>query len=246
MGRLRQVVIGWASEISWRLPGGPARLLTDFSQAELGSSLDMLAAVTLTRRRELRLKYFRHAMDESRHADLFRACARAQGGTTRVQAVTSDAGHLRRQGILGSQSLFAQLGERDFLAFVTVSEADAIEQFNVYLARQLPMPETDATLRRILKDERFHVAYSRAALEADNIPREVTRTLKAARRARRRRAWLRGSWTLGHLVTTTWLVLLYGVLITPFAAVARLEHGGWRPSRPDGSGPTLRTARSQG
>ena len=246
MGRLRQVVIGWVSEVSWRLPGGPSRLLTDFSQAERGSCLDMLAAVRLTQRRELRLKYFRHAMDEARHAGLFQARALAQGGTTRVQAVTSDAGHLTRRGIVSGQSLFAQLGERDFLAFVTVSEAEAIEQFNVYLDRSLPDRDTDATLRRILKDERFHVAYSRAALEADNDSHAVDRALQAARRERTRRAWLRASRTLGHHMTTLWLVLLYAVLVAPFAAVARLEQGGWRPVRAQRPGPSLRAARSQG
>lgn len=249
MGRLRQQWIAWVSEVSWRLPGGPARLLTGFSQAERGSALDMLAAVEQTERRDLRLKYFRHAMDESRHAGVFQGRARAQGGQSRVQAVTSDAGYLARQGIVGGQSLFSRLGERDFLAFVHVAEADAVEQFNVYLDRALPDPETRAALEGILKDERFHVTYSRAALEAGTTPQEMARAFRKTRLNRVRQAWLRGSRRISHVATTAWFVLLYVVLVTPYALVARLEPGGWQPIRSGAVRPgatPLAAARSQG
>jgi len=249
MGRLRQQWIGWVSEVSWRLPGWPAKLLTGFSQAERGSCIDMLAAVEETERRELRLKYFRHAMDESRHAGVFQGRARAQGGQSRVQAVTADAGYLARHGIVGGESLFSRLGEEGFLAFVHVAEADAVEQFHVYLDRSLPDPETREALGVILKDERFHVAYSRAALEARTDPAELARAFRRARLDRVRQAWLRGSRRVGHTVTTVWLVLLYAVMVAPFALVARLESGGWRPRRAGGAGrgaSPLAAARSQG
>ncbi len=246
MGRLRQQWIGWVSEVSWRLPGWPAKLLTGFSQAERGSCLDMLVACEQTERRELRLKYFRHAMDESRHAGLFLRRAMAQGGVTRVQAVTSDAGYLARHGIVGGESLFEQMGERDFLAFVYVAETDAVEHFHVLLSRGLLDPDTHTALGPILKDERFHVSYSRAALEAVASPDELAERCRQARWDRVRQLWLRASRRIGHLVTTAWLILLYGLLVAPFRLVARLERGGWQARRPSPVAGPLAAARSQG
>ncbi len=248
MSWLRQQRIGWVSEVSWRLPGWPTRLLTGFSQAERGSCYDMLAAVDQTTRRDLRLKYFRHAMDESRHAGLFLERARAQGGMDRVRAVVADAGYLTEHGIVGGQTLFERLGELDFLAFVHVAEDDAVEQFHVYLDRALPDPATRETLRTILKDERFHVAYSRAALDHYQDPGRIAQALKKARWDRVRQGWLRTSRHIGHGVTTLWLTLLYGFLVAPFSLFARLESGGWQAPRRLGSrgGSTpLASARSQ-
>jgi hypothetical protein len=249
MGRLRQQWIGWVSEVSWRLPGRPAKLLAGFSQAERGSCFDMLAAVEETERRELRLKYFRHAMDESRHAGLFLERARATGRLDRVQAVVADAGYLTRQGIVGGETLFSQLGELDFLAFVHVAEREAIEQFHVYLDRSLPDPDTQATLHRILKDERFHVSYSLAALDHYQDPQRVAQALRSAQRDRYRQAWLRMSRRIGHFMGSLWLVVLYGLLVAPFAVIARLERGGWQPVPRGGAAADaspLAAARSQG
>lgn len=248
MGKLRQTWIGLVSEISWRLPGWPVRLLTGFSQAERGSCYDMLAAVEQTERRELRLKYFRHAMDESRHAGLFLGRARALGGMDRTQAVVADAGYLTEHGIVGGETLIERKGELDFLAFVYVAEADAVEQFKVYLDRELPDPDTRATLQRILKDERFHVSYSRAALEyyrSQGMDREVDRAMSKVRRDRLKEGWLRFSLHVGHFVSNLWLMLMYVLLVGPFRLIARLEGGGWTAPRA-GLGDRLRAARSQG
>ncbi len=248
MGMLRQTWIGLVSELSWRLPGWPVRLLTGFSQAERGSCYDMLAAVEQTERRELRLKYFRHAMDESRHAGLFLGRARALGGMDRTQAVVADAGYLTEHGIVGGETLIERKGELDFLAFVHVAESDAVEQFKVYLDRDLPDPDTRATLERILRDERFHVTYSRAALEhyrSLGRGREVDRAVLKVRWDRLKEAWLRASLRLGNLVSGLWLLLMYLVLVGPFRLIARLEGGGWAAPRPP-HGDGLRAARSQG
>jgi len=64
MGRLRRFGLTLASEVSWRLPGWPRRLLVSFSETERGSAVDMFAAAELTKRPEMRRKYFLHALDE--------------------------------------------------------------------------------------------------------------------------------------------------------------------------------------
>jgi hypothetical protein len=248
MGVIRQTWIGLVSEVSWRLPGWPVRLLTGFSQAERGSCYDMLAAVEATERRDMRLKYFRHAMDESRHAGLFLSRARAQGGMDRTQAVVSDAGYLTSHGIVGGKTLIERMGDLEFLAFVYVAEDDAVEQFNVYLDRELPDEETSATLRRILKDERFHVSYSRAALDfyrKQGREKEVARALRKVRWDRWKEAWLRFSVVTGHVVGSVWLTLMYALLVAPFRLLARLDDGGWHAPRAR-LGDPLRSARAQG
>jgi len=244
MGWFRQKWIGLASELAWRLPGRPIKMLTGFSQAERGSLYDMLAAVEQTTRRDLRLKYFRHAMDEARHAGVFLERARALGGMSRTQAVIADAGYLTRMGIVGGETLFERKGELDFLAFVAVAEADAIEQFGVYLDRALPDAGTQAALREILKDERFHASYSRAALETYD-PEAVKAALSKVRWDRLKETWMRFSVALGGVVSGVWLSLIYLTLVAPFALLGRLEPGGWQAPRPPGPG-GLRGARSQG
>jgi len=248
MGKLRKMTIGLASEISWRLPGWPVKLLTSFSQAERGSCYDMLAAVEQTERRDLRVRYFRHAMDESRHAGLFLKRAREMGGMNRTQAVVADAGYLTDNGIVGGQTLIERMGERDFLAFVYVAESDAVEQFNVYLERELPDDDTAAMLQRILKDERFHVSYSRAALDhyrKDGGEVAVTRAMRDVRWNRIKEGWLRFSVNMGHFVGNIWLTLMYVFMIGPFRLFARIEDGGWQSTRP-AVGDRLQAARSQG
>lgn len=196
--------------------------------------LDMLAAADATPRREMRRKYFLHALDEGRHSGIFASRVRAlspPGRTSREQAATEDAGLLQGHGIVGGQTLFARLGELDFLAFVFVAEADAVEQFHVYLDRQLPDPETTAALRDILKDESFHVSYSK--LECDKYRREgqpIDHAIRLARWRRVKEAWMRFTRDLGERVSGVWLTLLYFLVVWPFRLVARLERGGWQPA----------------
>ncbi len=248
MGRARQLWIAAASEISWRLPGWPVKLMSSFSQTERGSAIDMWAATELTERREMRRKYFLHALDESRHAILFRDRARALGGNDRTRAVFEDAGYLHEQGIVGGQTLFERLGELEFLAFVYVAEADAVEQFDVYQARKLPDLESREMLARILRDEAFHVSYSRMALEGyrkEGRGDEVDAALRQVRWNRIKERWLRFSLNMGSVVSGIWLNLMYALVIGPFRLFARLEPGGWLSPRRDPRSP-IQIARSQG
>ena len=248
MGRFRQTWIGLVSEVSWRLPGWPVKLLTAFGQAERGSFYDMLAAAEATDRPDLRRKYFEHALDESQHAIYFRDRIMALGGIDRARAAMEEAGALTSRGIVGGESLYERLGELDFLAFVHVAEAEAIEQFNVYCARELPDPETIAMLHKIMPDEKFHKAYPLHELEQRRKQGEGERVDTALRRVkwnRLKEGWLRFSRDIGHVMSSLWLFLLYAILIPPFSLLGKVERGGWQAPRSDRR-PLAVAARSQG
>lgn len=247
MSTLRRAWIRLTGTIAWRFPAERRRLLLAFSRAEQGSALDMLAAVRSTPRRELRLKYFRHAMDEWRHSGLFRRAAAVQGGLDAAESGRDEAGLLLEHGIVGGRTLFERMGERDFLAFVYVAESDAVEQFDVYRANDLPDEHTRLMLPAILKDEAFHVSYSRQELlraHDGDLPIERLPAVRKVRWNRLKEGWLRFSRDIGVVVGSIWLWVLYLLVVAPFRVIARLDRGGWQPPTPDAR-PLLDQARSE-
>ena len=244
MHPLRKLLLRITSELVWRVPGWPRRLLLSFSQAERGSYYDVLSACELTERRELRRRYLEHALDEGRHAGIFMDMVKQLGGDDRVQAVMADSAYLAAHGVVGQQTLFERKGELGFLAFVTIAEADAEEQFQLYLDRDLPDKHIQDTLRGILRDEVFHKTYSRAALDAYDAG-EVKKAMRAVRWNRLKEGWLNTSRHIGSVVASVWLGLVYLVAVGPFRVFGRLERGGWQAPRPDARPLSVR-ARSQG
>ncbi len=235
MGLLRRAILTAGAEVAWRWPGRARRMLGRFSLAERGSMVDMLAAAESTERADLRRKYYLHALDEWRHAGIFADRLRALGGGSRAEAVIHDAGLLVEHGVVGGRTLFERLGELEFLAFVYVAERDAVEQFDVYVDRRLPDEGTLAALKDILKDEAFHVSYSRQECERFRKAgrgAEVDRALFRVRTRRLWEGWLRFSRDLGDLVTTGWLTVLYFLVVSPFRLLARHADGGWAPPPP--------------
>ncbi len=219
------------SWVVWRLvPGRAATKMAEFSHTEAGSGQDMLAAAEETPRPEMRARYFRHALDELRHARLFReratALARASRTPGRAQAVLDDAGYIAAHGIRGTESLFRKLGELEFLAFVWVAEKRGAEQFEVYAGLLRDDAATAAMFDEIARDERFHIAYSRAELDRYGQRGQEAAVRAAVFRVRTRRAWeawLRFSHDLGATMAGFWLGLLYVVVIGPFSLAARLS-----------------------
>lgn len=228
MSRLLLRAVSW---LVWRVvPGRAATKMAEFSHTEAGSGLDMLAAVEETTRPELRARYFRHALDELRHARLFReraaalAIASHRAGPSRTQAVLDDAGYLSAQGIRGTDSLFQQLGELEFLAFVWVAERRGAEQFDVYAHLMRDDVATTAMFADIARDERFHIRYSRAELDryTEAGARDNVRWALARVRSRRVwQGWLRFTRRLGNGVSAAWLGFLYFGLLGPFSLMAR-------------------------
>ena len=215
--------------MSWlvfRIPGRPAAKMAEFSHTEAGSALDMIAATELTSRPELRAKFFRHALDEHKHARLFAQRAIAlSDGNDRVRALVEDSTFIFSRGIRGKEPLHEQLSDAEFFAFIWVHERIGARQFDVYSAL-MEKDEASATMfREIGRDERFHIAYSRAELDrmiAAGRGSEVRRAIFRTRFRRARNAFLRGSRQLGHVMSGLWLTIAYFVLLGPFALIARV------------------------
>ena len=228
------------SSVVWRLPGKTSLKLAGFSHTEQGSGLDMLAATEETERREMRARYFRHALDELKHAVMFknRAADLAPKAKTRTTAVLDDSAFITSHGINQSESLFQQLGELEFLAFVWVAEKRAVEQFDVYTDILKKDTETVGLFNEIFGDERFHVSYSRAELDryaADGQEKEVRQAIFRVKRRRVLEIWLRFSRVLGDFMSQLWLGILYFLVIGPssvFAKVLERDHTGFVTPEP--------------
>lgn len=224
----------WAlSWLIWRIiPGRAAAKMAEFSHTEAGSGLDMLAAAEETPRPELRARYFRHALDELRHSRMFRDRARALAGARgRAEAVLEDGGWIADHGIRGQKSLLEELGETEFLAFVWIHERRGAEQFQVYAELLRDDPITARMFEEIARDERFHIAYSRAELDRlaeRGAETQVRAAVRAVRWRRAKQAWLRFSRVLGDTMAQVWLGLLYFVVVGPFVPIARWTE---RPTR---------------
>ena len=116
------------------------------------------------------------------------------------------------------------------LAFLHLSECTAARNFALYssvLGQDLP---TRALFDHILRDEEFHMRYSRA--ELDRIAPGRRRLLLW--KARLRRMWkgyLRLATAIAGMIAAIILTLQYFLFLPPFALLAkraaRREQGGW-------------------
>lgn len=133
-------------------------------------------AAAQTRSAERRAQYLRHALDEARHARVFQRRARELASPV-VEEPDADA-----------EDLFALLGERRFIAFVTMSEGRARREFEGYARAFLAKGDlrTAAVFRGIIAEEVHHERYSRAILDA---------MYPSAARAKLAIAWVSG-WEL--------------------------------------------------
>jgi hypothetical protein len=213
--------ISW---IVWKIPSRRPIKMAGFSHTEAGSSLDMLAAAEAAQTPDLRKKFFRHAMDEFRHARLFaeRSLALASGG--KATDVLEDPEYLLSHGIKGQQSLYEKLGELDFLTFVWLHEKQAGRQFKIYAELMKKDPNSLAMFTEICRDEAFHVDYSRR--ELDRIARTAGEKLVQASERRLRLqgirdGFLRASHGFGTLAASFWLLLLYVVAFGSFSPITR-------------------------
>lgn len=213
------------SALVWRWPGRPAAKMAGFSHTEYGSGLDMLSAVQETPRRELRAKYYQHALDELIHSQLFRERAqKLSSSKSRAQAVLNSADFILSHGIRGSTPLFRQMTEIEFLAFVWLHERRGAQQFDIYAELMQDDDESRQMFERIAKDERFHISYSRRELDKAIKAGHGKAVKKAIFKIRSRRlyqAWLRFGRSLGTVVSGLWLGLIYLLLIGPFSLIAK-------------------------
>lgn len=215
----------------WRNPLRRGLRLLQFAEIEADGGRDLARASELTSDARLRQLYIRHALDERRHAEIFRSRAIE---LLRANPSGRSAGWQPEWLTPGERGLDDVRVERDrdgpLLAFLHLSERAAARQFAVYSRAVGDDGETREVFQRILKDEAFHMNYTR--LELGRVaPAKQGWLLWRARLGRLWKGYLRLAAALGNLIGSVVLTIQYFVLLPLFAWVAKRaaqrEPQGW-------------------
>lgn len=222
----------------WRDAHRRARKLLTFAETEADGGRDLSRAAELTSDPLLRRLFLRHALDEQRHADLFRARGRTILAHLGPAGARSYEANWLTPGERGLDDLRVdEQHDASLLAFLHLSEKAAAERFAVY-REVIPDEETREVFRRVLRDEAFHMGYTRSQLERI-APGAHRRHLWRARASRLWKGYLRLATAIAGLLGTVVLVAQYFLLLPIFALLAkraaRRERPGWsEPLRRDG------------
>ena len=208
------------------------RKLLAFAEVEGDGGRDILRAAEVTSDPLLRRLYLEHAIDELRHADLFRrrGAALLQLRSTRSTVLFNTSplpgGH-------GLDDLSIE-GEPDhrLLAFLHVAEKAAAGRFAIYRDVVADDPPTRAIFEEILRDEVFHMNYTYTQL-ARVLPKSYRRQVWQARASRLWKRYLRAAAAVAGVLGTAVLTIIYFVALAPFAWLAkraeRRDPVGWTP-----------------
>jgi hypothetical protein len=226
----------------WRDPDRRARKLIHFAETEAEGGRDLAHAAEVTSDPLLRRLFLRHALDEERHAALFRGRGqklrrgRAEAGQTTGGTEGFDADWLApgERGLASESGLdrlqVGKMSDAALLAFLHLSEKAAAERFALYGEMLEDDPETGAVFGDVLRDEVFHMTYTRTQLTRV-APARNRRALWRARAGRLWRAYLRFAGALAGLLGGIVLTVQYFLLLPLFALAAkraaRREQGGW-------------------
>lgn len=238
----------------WKDPHRKVLTLESFAETEADGGKDLVAAARKISEPDLREHVLRHAEDEERHARLFRGRAAELRADLAMapDAERSDKAYdlsRGRRGELDAHGFFTaglidELGEVDYMAMLHVAECRAAELFEVHSALNRDDPETRAIFDEILKDEKYHMSYTKRFLDRwsdEGRAREVRSGLNAARSSRFMGAWKRLGLRSGSGFGKALLFVLYWTLLLPFALVSKVSRStaGWR--EPTGQGSSLDT-----
>lgn len=238
---LTLIMVRLVAPLVWRGRQRVARKLLGFAATEAGSALDMLDAAERVDDPRLRKLFFRHALDEAKHARMFTDAARKLTPDGRADAYSE----LRAT----RQNLFRRMDLVEFVVFVHVAEKAGRAHF-AGLARHFQHdPDLHDLFTRIEKDERYHVAYTGKQLERWQAEGRGAQLRRARRRVRLRQgweAWRRAGRQLADPIARLLLGLIYVVAVPGFALLQRAldaEQPGWK--RPRTPSPTLDDLRRQ-
>jgi len=217
-----------------------AHKLLRFAETEADGGRDITRAAELTGDALLRRLYLRHAMDELRHADMFKRRGRALLATLPARTAADGVAEANwfAPGERGLDDLHVD-GETDdtLLAFLHLSERAAAMRFAVYREVLANDPETRAVFEGILKDEAFHMNYTRKQLERVS-PRRHGVRLWWARLHRLWKVYLRFATAFASVMGAVILAVQYFLVLPLFALAAKRQArrelqggGGWTDAR---------------
>lgn len=204
----------------WSDPHRRAQKLLLFAETEADGGRDLARASELTSDGLLRRLYLRHALDEQRHAEMFRTRGRTLLRSLPLGSSVVQASWLT-PGERGLDDLRVD-GERDdtLLAFLHLSERAAALRFAAYSDVLDVDPETRRVFTTILRDEAFHMNYTYAQLRRVSPKRHGVR-LWTARLSRMWKGYLRASTAVAGLLGGLMLFVQYFVVLPPFAFFAK-------------------------
>ena len=228
----------------WRDARRRANNLLRFAEVEADGGRDLVRAAEQTKDPLLRRLFLVHALDEQRHADLFRKRGLALMASLPPDAETDSRADWLAPGERGLDDLRVEQ-ERDgaLLAFLHLSEKAAARDFTHYIAVLDGDPPTREVFEKIVHDETFHMTYTHAQL-LRVAPQSHKRLLWMARLRRLWSLYLRFAGALAGVIGAVVLTVQYFILLPPFALLARRaqrrEPAGWTPIAPERSGAALK------
>lgn len=224
--------------------------LLSFARTEREGGRDLEAAIDKVMDPEIRGHLVRHAEDEARHAGLFheRWMELQDAGAPRTEhGAVSGAGD--RGSRVASRSaeevnahgffpagLFDEMGEVGFLTMLHVAEQRAAELFDRHhqAATRAGDARTAAIFEAILRDEKYHVAWTGKVLDrwrTEGRGAEVARGLSQAKRGRMLGSWRQLGLRSAAGFTQVLLMVLYWTLLAPFGLIASRRfrpRAGWQ------------------
>jgi len=215
-------------------------MLLRFAEVEADGGRDLVRAAETTGDPILRELFLRHAADEQHHAAMFRARGLdiLKGLPGKRNADTPDWLAPGERGLDDLQ--VERESEGALLAFLHLSERAAARDFSRYIRVLHADPSTSSVFKRVVRDESFHMSYTRDQL-LRVAPERHGRLLWQARLRRFWKLYLRLAGALAAAIGAVVLTLQYFILLPPFAWLARraqrTEAAGWSvvsPHRNDG------------
>ena len=217
-----------------------ARTLLRFAEVEADGGRDLVRAAEVTGDPTLRRLFLIHAIDEQRHAELFR-----NRGLDLMRGLPAGGGAEGRADWLapGERGLddvrVEQERDASLLAFLHLSEKAAARDFANYVGILEGDPPTREVFEKVLHDESFHMNYTHAQL-VRVAPGDHRRLIWLARLRRLWGVYLRFASVLAGVIGAVVLTLQYFILLPPFALMARRaqrkEPQGWTAIAPDRNG----------
>ncbi len=220
----------------WADPRRKHRTLLSFAETEEDGGRDLARAAERVCDPELRQHLERHSRDEARHASLFRQRALEVAAEEHLSAADGVAPEKRFE-LAGARAgleidvhgafragLIDELGELEYVAMLHVAERKAAALFAAYSEMNAHDGKTRAVFEEILRDEKYHVAYTGTFLDKwrkQGRGAEVERALDAATDSRWLGAWKRLGVRSASSFSQLVLFALYWTLIAPFGLLAR-------------------------